>query len=119
MSEVNCPAGWQKSIFSSAQKVKSTFNEKTDTPRRFKGGLVPGKTDFLTWANLPVMPYSASPSSLYDLPKLQREMQKNDCFVQAAVEKQAAAGIKYPPTFYAGLALGAFAILYSLGTRRG
>jgi hypothetical protein len=107
MSEV-CDPG-----FSAAQRGTSAFKPKGNTPQAFAEGKA-GHSDFLVWASLPKMTYSASPESLYDMKKVKQLMENSECFTQEEIDRQAKAGVEYPRTFYIGLAMGGLAVLYTL-----
>lgn len=110
---------WDSSIFKTALKVKSEFRGITsaDVPARYKPvgkEEIPGQADFLRWANMPHISYSATPDSLYDMELLRKSMQNDKCFAESMVAQQATAGVQYPRAFYIGLAAGGLAILYTL-----
>lgn len=115
-----CAPGWDRPIFEQAMRkdVKSKFlgPNSTDVPARFKDG-GPGTADFLSWAAMPEISYSAAPNTLYDMEKLRKLLENNDCYVQSVVDAQVAAGVVYPRSFYVGLLMGGTAILYTLFRR--
>ena len=117
----NCDGNWRRAIFDAASKKRTNFRgeNSSDMPSRFRGsGIVIGKEDFLAWANLPEISYSANPSTLYDLPKLERLLGSNPCFVEDTINAQKDKGITYPPTFYLGLGAAGVAILFTLFNKR-
>lgn len=118
MSTVDCAdPNWAQKIFESTSKVQSTFRgpDSSDVPVRFKGsGVIAGKTDFLAWASLPEITYSANPETLYNLKKLEKKLSESECFVKKTVDAQEKIGVTYPTSFYIGLAAGGAAIVYAL-----
>ena len=103
---------WDSSIFKSALKVTSEFQER-DIPARYKDVNASGRSDYLRWANMPRISYSASPDSLYDMEKLRKAMQDDKCFAEGVVAQQSVMGVTYPPAFYWGLAAGGLALLFT------
>jgi hypothetical protein len=63
------------------------------------------------------MGYAADPNKLYNMTQLQKSLEDSECFVVDTVESQATAGIRYPLSFYGGLAMGGAALLYVLFRR--
>jgi len=113
---MTCEPGWQTPLLAKAAKRKSTFRgeNSSDMPTRYKKGTAPGRSDFLVWARMPVISYSSSPDSLYDMEKLRKSLENSECFNRDLIEQQAAAGISYPTPFYLGLVAAGAAVLYSL-----
>lgn len=112
-----CEPGWSQEILLAARRAKtaSTFRGPTsiDTPPRFRDG-APGSANFLAWAALPEMTYSADPDTLYNFKKLSKSMENSDCYAKNVVQQQSTAGVVYPQSFYVGLMLAGTAVLYSL-----
>lgn len=106
---------WDSSIFKNALKVQSEFKgeKSADVPDRYKEPNASGRSDFLRWANMPKISYSATPDSLYNMKKLKKAMQDDKCLAEAVVTQQAGAGVKYPPAFFWGLAAGGLALVFT------
>lgn len=114
-------------VFGSALRkgAKSTFRGPTDAfgpnsddvPKRFRNEGAEGRADFIVWANLPTVGYSVEPNKLYNMRKVRQSLENNKCFVVDTIEKQATAGVKYPMSFYGGVAMGGAALLYILFRR--
>ena len=107
---------WNNSIFKQALKVQSTFRgpASSDVPERYKQPNTSGRDDFLVWANMPHITYSAQPETLYDMEKLRGLMRDDRCFAEGVVSQQSTAGVIYPKTFYLGLFAGGLALVYSI-----
>ncbi len=102
-------------IFKKNAKVKSGYRGDVDALKVYRGeGNIPGKTTYVTWANLPRISYSAKPETLYNMTQLEKDLAKEPCFLKSTVEENQNAPIQYPKTFYAGIAVALFAVLYSV-----
>lgn len=113
-----CEPGWNQTLLEKARRtnIKSNFRgeNSSDVPSHFQSKSAEGRSNFIAWAKLPKITYSAAPETLYDLDKLQQLFATSECFVKERVDAQAQAGVTYPKSFYFGLLMGGGAILYTL-----
>jgi len=112
---MSCKSGWETELLLRAQRAatKSPFREPSDIPTRFKERGTPGRSDFLVWAKMPEITYSASPTTLYNMAVLRRELARSECYVEKLVESQSTK-VSYSPLFYGGLVLAGSSVLFSL-----
>lgn len=113
-----CGPTWSTNIFKKAQRpsVSSKFRgpDSHDVPSWAREPGSPGRSDFLMWAQLPRMTYSADPDKLYDFQKLRTLLENSECYVQDVVERERSSPVLYPKSFYVGLALAGGAVLFSV-----